>query len=125
MIIVNIIFSIYVIRYTSTNDKLIWGHSNNREFTVKSAYSMIAGDDIDQDWKWKGIWHIKVPPKVQMFLWTLMHDKIMTNVKRCARGFCDSSECNRCKAVFEDEDHIFRGCNKTVAIWEACWPGCT
>ncbi|KAL5839150.1 hypothetical protein ACOSQ3_011854 [Xanthoceras sorbifolium] len=125
MNIVKIIFSIHVSKYSSINDKLIWGHSNNGEFTVKSAYSVIARDDVNHNWKWKGIWRIKIPSKIQMFLWTLVHDKIMTNVQRCARGLCENTECNRCKAVFEDKDHIFRRCSKTVQVWESCWPGST
>ncbi|KAL5795150.1 hypothetical protein ACOSP7_003744 [Xanthoceras sorbifolium] len=53
MNIVNIIFSVHVSRYSRTDDKLIWGHSNNGEFTVKYPYSVIAGDDVKHDWKWK------------------------------------------------------------------------
>ncbi|KAL5738196.1 hypothetical protein ACOSP7_030957 [Xanthoceras sorbifolium] len=71
------------------------------------------------------IWCLKIPPKIKFFLWTLCHDKILINVHRATRGLIVDISCPRCQYDIKDLDHLFRGCNFYVKIWEDVCKGCT
>ncbi|KAL5815472.1 hypothetical protein ACOSQ4_026113 [Xanthoceras sorbifolium] len=118
--IVNHILSIHAGGDSSGRDTLLWGHSKNGYFSVKSAYSLIHDNVNVVLWKWKLIWKIKAPPKILIFLWIMLHGKTMTNVHRNFRGLTNIADCPRCGAVYEDLEHLLRGCPRSINIWENC-----
>ncbi|KAK0603530.1 hypothetical protein LWI29_005964 [Acer saccharum] len=69
-------------------------------------------------WKWNFIWKLLLPPRVLHFLWVLLHNRLLTNVGRAARGMTTDLTCGRCMAGQEDEDHVFRTCSSSSRIWE-------
>ncbi|KAL5754997.1 hypothetical protein ACOSP7_023217 [Xanthoceras sorbifolium] len=80
------IISIQAGIYISGEDRHIWGLSKNGEFIVKSAYEVISGDCEAGLWNWHFIWKLKIYPKVQFFMWVLVHGKLLTNAQRYNRG---------------------------------------
>ncbi|KAF7833055.1 hydroxyproline O-arabinosyltransferase 1-like [Senna tora] len=55
--------------------------------------------------------------RVKVFLWSLAHEKIMTNHERVKTNFTDQDRCPRCNARFEMTCHAIRDCtlrNKAV-----------
>ncbi|KAF7802728.1 ribonuclease H [Senna tora] len=55
--------------------------------------------------------------RVKVFLWSLAHEKIMTNLERVKRNFTDQDRCPRCNARCEMTCHAIRDCtlrNKAV-----------
>ncbi|KAK0586532.1 hypothetical protein LWI29_008529 [Acer saccharum] len=123
--VVSRILSIHVNSNTTAEDSVVWGLSNNGNFSVKSAYNNIftGGDFVD--WKWKFVWKLKLPPRVLYFLWTLLHGKLLTNCHRAARGITADTNCLRCTGSDEDVDHVFRGCPASIQIWESVHTGVT
>ena len=109
----------------SGSDRLIWGWNQGGDFSVKSAYSGLAEPDCVTPWRWKFIWNLKLPPRVQHFLWLLLHGKILTNHQRAARGMDVDTSCPRCKAGIETVDHLFRDCKVSAAVWEWVCRGST
>ncbi|KAL5795164.1 hypothetical protein ACOSP7_003758 [Xanthoceras sorbifolium] len=73
------------LEFGSGEVKVIWGLSKNGDFTVNTAYKLITEDKDIADWKWKHLWKLKIPPKLQMFLWMLLHGKILTNQQKCVK----------------------------------------
>jgi hypothetical protein len=62
------------------------------------------------------VWNLKIPPRVQIFLWLFPQNKIMTrNTLRC-RGIPKPMECSFCKE-FESVDHLFFDCIVSKNIW--------
>ena len=62
--IIHRISSIHAGRSQSGLDKVIWGWSNNGDFTVRSAFDGLLELDNNSLWNWKFIWKLNLPLKV-------------------------------------------------------------
>ena len=52
-------------------DKLEWGDSKDRTYTVKRGYdNLCSNKELIDKWPWKLIWRTKLPIKVIGFIWT-------------------------------------------------------
>ena len=62
------------------------------------------------------MWSIKTPPRVQVFLWLLSHNKLMTKDNLAKRGIEKAPECVYC---YEKESitHLFFECVVAKQIW--------
>ncbi|KAK3222989.1 hypothetical protein Dsin_010014 [Dipteronia sinensis] len=98
------------------SDKVIWGLANDGEFTVKSACEGHFIEDGVPIWSWNFIWNLKLPLGVVHFLWTILHGKLLTNNHRATKGHTLEITCDRCKEECEDNEHVFRGCAKSLDI---------
>ncbi|KAK3232506.1 hypothetical protein Dsin_004387 [Dipteronia sinensis] len=105
--------------------KVIWGWSNCGDFSVKSAYLGAIEAKRFPLWSWRFIWNLKFPPMVLYFLWTLVHEKILTNLQRVVRGTAADFSYPRCNSGIENVDHLLRGCRESIAIWEKFSKGST
>ena len=52
------------------------------------------------------IWDVKVPPKIEMFLWLFSQNKILTKDNLRRRGIPKPLECSLCKEI-ESVHHLF------------------
>ena len=62
---------------------------------------------------------IRVPYRIQMFLWLLLHNKLLMNAERYRRHMVDSPKCVICSADEEDLNHVFRDCPNATLTWQA------
>ncbi|KAL5818299.1 hypothetical protein ACOSQ4_022141 [Xanthoceras sorbifolium] len=106
-------------------DRVVWGGSSNGTFSVKSAYDICIDSGSSVEWKWRFIWKMKIPPKLQSFIWMIVHGKLLTNKQRGVRGLTNDTMCQRCEEREESLDHLFRKCRFSRLIWEDCWKGIT
>ncbi|KAK9941797.1 hypothetical protein M0R45_007491 [Rubus argutus] len=100
-------------------DRLIWNHSTNGQFSVKSAYLSTLEVNIGLSQSWKLIWSLKIPPKLKMFTWLLFQGRLLTNVNRVKRNLTQNPCCPHCAGTPETMTHLFRDCPKARAIWIA------
>ncbi|KAL5580292.1 hypothetical protein UlMin_012734 [Ulmus minor] len=65
--------------YLEHEDTLIWHHTRDGEYSVKSGYkTALSLDDMAEcsnpqavnKW-WKSLWNLKIPPKIRNFTWRL------------------------------------------------------
>ncbi|KAK2664294.1 hypothetical protein Ddye_002868 [Dipteronia dyeriana] len=112
------ICSLHVGRRHNGEDSIFWRWSNNGEYSVKTVYCGLTEDFSSPLWKWRFIWSLKIPPRVQHFLWMMLHDRLLTNHQRVRRGFDTDMSCPRCEAGIEDTGHLLHGCRFSVGIWE-------
>lgn len=79
-------------------------------------------DDLEKpqhgDVPFATIWKIKAPPRVNLFIWKVAHDRLMTNVERTRRGMTGSDLCPRCSQAPETIMHVLRDCEFALTIWE-------
>ena len=110
--------------------KLLWKHSNFGEYKVGNAYKILLKDDVLKSpiqlrppqiptKVWKLIWKVKVPHKVNFFVWKLMQDSIPTFLTLKNRGISTTSTCPFCNE--EDESRLYLFLHCTFA--RACWHG--
>jgi hypothetical protein len=98
-------------------DVQLWPGTNTGQFTVSAAYHLITGDAMKRDEKkWSQIWKINSMERVRVFIWQLVHDRLMTNT-RLARWQMGSSRCNSCIHFDETTIHVIRDCSIASNIW--------
>jgi hypothetical protein len=57
--------------------------------------------------EWHKIWQLKVPNKVQMFIWRLAHNSLPVRRNLARRGIKTDTLCPVCNRLDEDCSHIF------------------
>ncbi|KAK8531780.1 hypothetical protein V6N12_053243 [Hibiscus sabdariffa] len=59
-------------------DRLCWRLENNQKFSIKSAYaSSHPTSGYDDTFDWSLIWRLKIPQQVWIFLWLVLHNKLL------------------------------------------------
>ncbi|KAL6199672.1 hypothetical protein ACLB2K_029455 [Fragaria x ananassa] len=103
----------------SGHDKLIWNATANGKFSVKSAYNSFFDSVGVSNPLWTHLWKLNCPPKLKTFMWSVFHQKILTNVQRVRRGFSTITSCPICKNADETLLHLLRDCPRSQAIWNS------
>ena len=122
---VEIIKSIPVSKYAAA-DALIWHLSTNGEYTVRSAYKLLVGLQLQGQASssnvevgkslWNNIWKLRVPNKVWHFVWRAVRNSLPTklNLHKCqvvSEGLCDM-----CRDCLEDSICALWYCDAVKAI---------
>ncbi|KAK0587703.1 hypothetical protein LWI29_027305 [Acer saccharum] len=123
--IVHRVVSIHAGGSYSGPDRCIWGWAKDGEFSVKTAHEGQLEVESLTLWPWKFVWKLKIPPRIQHFLWVLLHGKILTNEQRCIRGMGLDASCPRCLSGIENIEHLLRGYRDSKAVWEDISKGIT
>jgi hypothetical protein len=98
-------------------DTMFWPGTNTGEFTVASAYALIAGDGWHSvDRKWKQVWTLDSIERIRVFTWLLVHDRLLTK-SRLAKWQLGNASCNGCNHFDETTLHVFRDCPIAVNTW--------
>ncbi|BFG15821.1 hypothetical protein CerSpe_020950 [Prunus speciosa] len=100
-------------------DAQIWGPAANGLFSVKTAYTLLFHGSEWPSYDWHFLWKLKIPPKLQIFLWLVFQGKILSNEQRVRRHLVDDPACNYCNWPVESILHIFRDCEKAASVWQA------
>ena len=66
---------------------------------------------------WKTMWQSPNIPKVNFFIWTLKHQKVLTSENLIKRRFYGPFGCCFCKQAKESSDYIFLGCEFAQKAW--------
>jgi hypothetical protein len=102
-------------RYTSDGDALIWAYESRGEYTIKSLYAVINFRGVQPVFV-PAVWEIVVPPRIQVFLWLLANNKVMTVDNLLRRGTAKPLECQFCKEN-ESVQHLFFNCVVAKYVW--------
>ncbi|KAJ6925966.1 hypothetical protein NC651_010415 [Populus alba x Populus x berolinensis] len=101
-------------------DRLVWKANNTGRYSVKSLCGLLSpSSPLNTVFSFKGIWRGLVPPKVEVFCWMAIINKIKTRSMLVKRGILDISDaiCPICMAEEEMVDHLFIHCYKHWLIW--------
>lgn len=102
---------------TKEGDQLGWLKPNG-VFFVQSAYEVHTNLKEEGVWLgWKRIWKLKVQQCVKTFIWTLSHDRILTNQCLWRRKLVDNPSCTRCNCKKEDAIYTLRDCLASNEVW--------
>lgn len=98
------------------SDKLVWKESNKpcnmadrRHFLRSSVSHFHVSDQGAQN----TIWRLKIPSKIQFFLWKVEHGVLpsKTFLESRMHNMLVNFTCDICKQSSEDHDHIFWSCS--------------
>jgi ribonuclease HI len=100
------------------SDMLFWPGTTSGLFSVSSAYHIIAGDTTKEaERRWMQIWKIKSIERVRVFIWQLVHDRLLTK-SRLYRWHIGNPFCHLCSQFEETSMHVIRDCTIAVQVWK-------
>ncbi|XP_058756815.1 uncharacterized protein LOC131630038 [Vicia villosa] len=104
-------------------DRIVWNLENNDIFSVRSAYRYCINEAIDTSHlrineNWDLIWKMKIPPRVKNFLWCLCRNCVPTRVRLIDKGVGCLDSCVICGSGFENNNHLYFQCPKSIVCWE-------
>lgn len=67
--------------------------------------------------QWSTLWGVKIPSKVNIFVWRLAHVSLPTADVRAARNMAKDVACSLCNAAADSWHHSLIECNTTKAVW--------
>lgn len=103
-----------------TPDKQVWLLDPSGIYSTKSGYRTIFGEKHEPNpnpFEWmKLVWHLHIPPKLQHFLWRLLHNAIPVGAMLAMRGIEAELNCKRCGEQ-ETIAHVFISCPFATEFW--------
>ncbi|KAF5177947.1 hypothetical protein FRX31_032466 [Thalictrum thalictroides] len=72
-----------------------------------------------QRFPFKVVWGVDIPSKVQFFVWTLVHGRVLTADNLCRKGTVVNPVCRLCESLNESIVHVFLHCSVSLSVWNA------
>ncbi|KAJ4816106.1 RNA-directed DNA polymerase (reverse transcriptase)-related family protein [Rhynchospora pubera] len=102
---------------SNDNPALSWRWTNSGVYTSASAYSILA-DPGGRSPYHRRLWKLKTAPRVKIFLWLLLQDRLLTQQNLLRRNWPANDGCCCCLArPLETADHLFLHCPLASSIW--------
>jgi hypothetical protein len=101
--------------YKNEEDSMVWQFSSSGQFSVQSLYKIVNFRGIQQVFV-PSIWDIKIPPRVQYFLWLLSKNKVLTRDNLSKRRKVEDPTCLFCEEK-ESVYHLFFECAVAKQLW--------
>lgn len=100
-------------------DTWTWQPAIQGSYTCSSGYFWLLNQhrnwDTNINMKW--IWRLKIPAKLQHFIWLCLHNALPTNARRHHCNMVASPSCTRCSSPMEDLFHCLRECPHSKEVW--------
>ncbi|GAU19906.1 hypothetical protein TSUD_95110 [Trifolium subterraneum] len=108
-------------------DQLMWPHSKEGIYTVKSGYNLIkfwknaespSSTHTDAYNKvWKKLWALPTIPRHKILLWRIIHQALPVRSALSKRGIQCLIQCPRYLQKEETINHVFMNCPHATRIW--------
>ena len=95
-------------------DEFRWNLHPNGQFSVKSHYLAMIYNDVPNINK--GLWKLKAPLKIKVFLWYLRRGVVLTKDNLAKRNWHGSKQCCFCHKD-ETIKHLFFECRFARVVW--------
>uniref|UniRef100_A0A453SSX4 Reverse transcriptase zinc-binding domain-containing protein n=1 Tax=Aegilops tauschii subsp. strangulata TaxID=200361 RepID=A0A453SSX4_AEGTS len=79
-------------RLSEGSDQIVWTLGGKKKFTTKSVYEHLERNLAGCNYKW--IWKAKIPLKIQIFLWQLFQDAVLTRDVMSRRRWAGNPKCS-------------------------------
>jgi hypothetical protein len=86
------------INFSEDEDQPILQYETNGIYSSSSMYNLVNFRGVQPIYL-PPVWKLKIPPRIQVFLWLFSQNKIMTRDNLRARGMAKPLECEMCKEI--------------------------
>ncbi|XP_028220243.1 uncharacterized protein LOC114401863 [Glycine soja] len=103
-----------------SKDSMVWLAEPHGHYTTKSAYKFYTKPSTsNSDGKiYSIIWKLKIPPRVAVFCWRLLKNRLPTKDNLLRRNITiQDQNCPLCGNAQEDVGHLLFNCNLTKGLW--------
>jgi hypothetical protein len=97
-------------------DKMIWRHSADGQFSTSSAYVLFFAANIRFPCA-SAIWKSKATPHCKFFMWLVVHWRCLTSDNLQRRGWPNNATCQLCVAAPKTCTHLFVHCPFATQVW--------
>lgn len=100
-------------------DKLIWHHEKEGEYSVKTTYQILCKQNLNQSpgssngtncSRWRKLWKAHIHEKTKNFMWRLLKNILPTKYNLRNKGINADISCPFCHAFTETSTHLFVEC---------------
>jgi hypothetical protein len=97
-----------------------WGTNG---YSVKEGYNTLLSSlrVFQNSTKWKNVWSQDSLPKINIFIWSLAHGKILTGENLMKRGFHGPFNCPLCQTSQDTIQHLFWDCPFSTTVWNVAF----
>jgi len=71
--------------YDQECDALVWAYESKGVYSTQSLYAVVNFRGVHHVYI-PSVWKVTFPPRIQIFLWLLSHNKLMTKYNLLKRG---------------------------------------
>lgn len=109
----------------STQDVLVWPLSPDGNYSVKSAYRLLATEvkhGLPSSLSggcslfWKRIWKIHAPQRIEHFIWRAANDSLPTKQNLVRRKIPVDETCSLCNDYQETKMHALWLCDQAKSV---------
>jgi hypothetical protein len=104
------------IMFSGEPDALVWQYTSSGVYSSSSLYAVISFGGV-KSVVFPALWKIIVPPRIHIFLWLIMHNKIMTRDNLKKRNLNKPETCVFCSEP-ESVQHLFFDCIVARNVWQ-------
>uniref|UniRef100_A0A0A9B169 Reverse transcriptase zinc-binding domain-containing protein n=1 Tax=Arundo donax TaxID=35708 RepID=A0A0A9B169_ARUDO len=97
-------------------DSMIWQYEPSGVYSTQSLYVVINFRDVTPVYI-PAVWNLNILPRVQVFIWLLSNNKLMTKDNLKIRGVEKPPHCMFCEEI-ETIPHLFFDCIVAKSCWE-------
>ena len=97
------------------SDTLIWGETLEGFYSVATSYLSLVGR-VEKP-IWAKAWILGLTPKINIFFWLLLQDKILTLDNLAKRGQILPNRCSLSRQDLEFVNHLFIHCPFSYKVW--------
>ena len=97
------------------NDQIIWCFNSNGKYSVQSLYAVISNRGVVPV-SVSTVWRLKVPPRIQIFLWLITKNKILTRDNLAKQREVSDKTCLFCNEL-EYVNHLLFHCCVARRTW--------
>ncbi|XP_048499711.1 uncharacterized protein LOC104890046 isoform X5 [Beta vulgaris subsp. vulgaris] len=105
--------------YPAPKDVITWGFSKNGHYSVKTAYMLGKGGNLDNFHRaWVFIWSLDVSPKVRHFLWRVCTNTLPVRSLLHHRHLMEDASCPWGCGLTETTSHALFCCSRWEEVWQ-------
>lgn len=98
----------------NNKDELIWEGNPSGSYSTASGYNSLW--NLKEKPLWAKAWLPGLTPKIKIFFWLMLQDKILTLDNLAKRGQYIPNRCILCKHYLEMVNHIFIHCTYSMDV---------
>ena len=99
---------------------MLWKADPSGLYSTKSAYRLMMtfNRSVPERRIFQTIWKLKIPPRVGVFSWRLIKDRLPTRANLLRRNVpIQDTMCPLCGIEQEEAGHLFFNCKMTMGLW--------